>query len=171
MSWLVNKFVFLRTANVQRKPQFISEILNYTLDHNFNGIVSGFTSQLSSFSNNYYRRGVLSLRMMEQKIGFKPLSFLFIRNNWLIPEYNEIIRRLRDAGILEFWNSFYIRREKPDEFGPEVLTLSHLELCFYACMIPLAMSIIAFVCELYSELITYFYRKLKRQIWRSLMSR
>lgn len=129
------------------------------------------TADLKRLNNHQMTRGVTSIKMMAQKAGFTPFSFSFIRDNPLIPEYNEIIRRLRDAGITEYWNKFFIRKEKIEAFGPEVLTFSQLELCFYICMIPLAMSIIAFFCELYSEIIAYGLAKIKRSIVRLLIGR
>lgn len=140
-----------------------------TLDHDFDGIVSGFSADFISFNNHRIVQGVTSLRMMEQKTGSFPFSFYFNRDFLLIPEYNEIIRRLRDAGITEHWNNFFIRNEKILAFGPEVLTMFQLRYGFFACMIPMAMSIVAFFIELYSELIRYAcwkFKKLVMQSWR-----
>lgn len=101
---------------------------------------------------------------MEEKNLFVTYSFAFNRYNWLIPEYNEIIRRLRDAGITEHWNDFYTRKDKPDAFGPEVLTLAQLEFGFYGCMIPVVLPIFVFFCELKWLLITFVLKKIKNSV-------
>lgn len=139
-----------------------------TLDYNFDGIVSGVTMDLIDFNNFKINRGVTSMRMMEQKTQFLPVSFMVDSGKIVFHEYNEIIRRLRDAGITEYWKNYYIRNEKVDEFGPEILTLSQLEIGFCACMIPLALSIVAVLFELYSELIMYALGKLKKTILKLL---
>lgn len=100
---------------------------------------------------NYYEsnRGITSLKMMEERTAFVPLSFNFWQGHFLIEEYNEIIRRLRDAGITDFLVNFMIRKnEKVERFGPEILTLDQLSVGFAACLILLLMAVIAFVLEL-----------------------
>lgn len=124
-------------------------LLEKTLDHNFKGIVTGDAKLLTYFDHVNSPRGITSLKLMKQFTGFRPLSFSFPHSHFLIEEYNEIIRRLRDSGIINFWYELFIRKnEKVEAFGPEVLTLDQLRVGFIACLIPLSMSFVAFVCEL-----------------------
>lgn len=153
------------------KHQDKRSLLEKTHDHNFDGIVSGHTGMLFYYNYHFFRQGITSLKMMEQKTQFLPHSFVFYRYNNYIHECNEIIRRLRDAGITEYWNNFYFRKEKIDDFGPEVLTLYQLELGFYACMIPMLLPFFAFFCEMSSGLMAYCLNKLKKSILKLLTCR
>lgn len=117
---------------------------------------------------NYYRsnHGITSLKLMEEKMAFVPISFHFLRGHFLVEEYNEIIRRLRDAGITDFWYNFLIRKnEKVEPSGSEVLTLDHLYVGFAACIFPLALSIVTFIFELLTDFIS---RRVVQKVFASL---
>lgn len=123
-----------------------------TLDHNFKGIVSGSTDYLNSITHYYHRQGLTSLKLMEEKTGTLPMSFYLPRGHFLIDAYNDVIRRLRDAGITEYWENYYLRRnEKIEDLGPQVLTLEQLAVCFYVSMFPLTFAFVAFFFEFYSK--------------------
>lgn len=119
-----------------------------SVDSNFHGIVAGSSYHMRDINNFVYHRGVSSLKMMEQKGGFKSFGFIMPINHFLIDEYNELIRRLRDAGITDYWYKALRRDEKITALGPQVLDMDHLEVCFYVCMIPLVAAFVCFVCEL-----------------------
>lgn len=124
------------------------KIMEMTVDSNFHGIVAGNSYYMRDINNFVYFRGVSSLQMMEQKRGIKPFSFVMHVNHFLIDEYNELIRRMRDAGITDYWYNTFRRSEKIGALGPQVLDMDHLEVCFYVCMIPLVAAVVCFLCEL-----------------------
>jgi hypothetical protein len=98
--------------------------------------------------NQKYFRGLSSLRMMEQKTGFVPMSFKIRKGHFLIKPYNEIIHRLEDAGITEFLINLRTRKnEKIADFGPQILSLEELKICFLVCFSPLMLALIVFVFE------------------------
>lgn len=138
---------------LERHRGIISSLEN-TLDHNFKGIVSGGTIHFNVLNYHRSNRGITSLNLMEERIAFIPVSFHFPTGHFLVEEYNEIIRRLRDAGITDFWYNFVIRKyEKVEPFGPEILTLDHIGVGFVACFFPLASSVVAFFGELLTDFI------------------
>jgi hypothetical protein len=105
-------------------------IISKTVDHEFQGVVSGDPVLLSHINAKFFR-GLSSLKLMDEYLARFPTSFLMIRNHPLIEPYNEIIGRLRDAGIIEYWLNYESNRrkyEKIEEFGPEVLDMGHLEV-------------------------------------------
>lgn len=125
-----------------------------TIDHNFKGIVRGGTNDLIAWNNYMSNRGITSIKMMKQFTQFTANSILFPRNHFLVEEYNEIIRRLRDSGIADYlWNFFIRKNEKVDAYGPEILTLDQLGVGFIACLFPLGLSIVAFFGELLTDFI------------------
>jgi hypothetical protein len=127
-------------------------LVEKTLDHEFRGIVLGSIFNFNYINAYKFFRGISSLRMMEQKLGFTPMSFIFSKGHYFIEYYNKVIGRLRDAGITEYWLNFYQRKnEKVDDFGPQVLTMDHLEVCFYVCAFPFIFALIAFIGERNAE--------------------
>jgi hypothetical protein len=116
--------------------------------------------------NSYlYVHGLSSLKMMKQQTGVIPLSFWMYRGNPLIEPYNEIIGRLRDAGITEYWINFDRKKsEKIDDLGPQILDMNHLEVCFYVCMFPLIFAFLAFFGELSVKPIKNILTKLREKL-------
>jgi hypothetical protein len=126
-------FNFLKRGKFfQYELQFeeLMKMISKTLDHEFQGVVDG-NSGLLRLINSRYFRGISSLKLMDEYIAHLPCSFMIIRNHALIEPYNEIIGRLCDAGITEYWLNYESNRrkhEKIEEFGPQVLTMEHLEV-------------------------------------------
>jgi hypothetical protein len=105
-------------------------MISKTLDHEFQGVVDGTPALLRHINSKYFR-GLSSLKLMDEYITHLPCSFLLIRKHPFIGPYNEIIGRLQDAGITEYWLNYENNRrkyEKIEEFGPEVLDMGHLEV-------------------------------------------
>jgi hypothetical protein len=105
-------------------------MIGETTDHEFQGVVSGYPGLLRLINARYFR-GLSSLKLMDEYITHFPTSFVMLRNHPLIEPYNEIIGRLQDAGITEYWLNYESNRrkyEKIEEFGPQVLDMGHLEV-------------------------------------------
>jgi hypothetical protein len=118
-----------------------------TVDYEFHGIVDSMNTNVDIIELNF-KRGLSSLRMMKQKTGNLPMSFLMRRKHFLIKPYNDIILRLKDAGITNFLINRNKRKgEKIDNSGPQVLNFEHLDACFLVCMIPLVLAFAAFILE------------------------
>jgi hypothetical protein len=118
-----------------------------TVDYEFHGVVDTLTYHLNN-ANSLYKNSLSSLRIMKQKTGFTPMSFMMKKKHFLIKPYNDIILRLKDAGITEFLNNWRRRKgEKIDDYGPQVLEFEHLDVCFLVCMIPLVLAFAVFIFE------------------------
>jgi hypothetical protein len=140
-------------------------LLEKSLDHEFRGVVAGSTNFLNSINSHKYFRGLSSLRMMKEITGFTPMSFVFHRGSYFIEPYNEVISRLRDAGITEYWINYDRRKnEKIEHLGPQVLDMDHLEVCFYVCMFPLIFALLAFFGEFSAELVKFICKSLRDKI-------
>jgi hypothetical protein len=130
---LTYSIMFLRVkVAVQHDFSFEDDmkIISKTVDHEFQGVVSG-NPGLLRFINSYYFRGLSSLKLMDEYIAHIPGGFMMVRNHPLIELYNEILGRLRDAGITEYWINYESNRrkyEKIEKFGPEILDMGHLEV-------------------------------------------
>jgi hypothetical protein len=139
-------FLFFRSKFVIIKNGYTNllEWIDKTLDHEFQGIVAGNSYEINRKMYDY-NQGVTSLKMMKQRTGTIPGSFLINREHFLIKPYNEMIHRLVDAGIPEFLNNLRERKgEKIADFGPQVLNFEHLGVCFLVCLAPLVLAAIAF---------------------------
>jgi hypothetical protein len=136
-----------KVVNMGIEGEVHKKWIEETVDYEFHGVVDTTTLGLD-YVNSLYTTGMSSLRMMNQKTGNLPMSFMMKRKHFLIKTYNEIILRLRDAGITEFLNNWRKRKgEKIDEYGPQVLDLEHLDVCFLVCMIPLVLAFAVFIFE------------------------
>jgi hypothetical protein len=105
-------------------------LISKTLDHEFRGVVAGDPAKLELINSKFFR-GVSSLKLMDEYIANIPTSFMIIRNHALIEPYNDIIGRLQDAGITQYWIKYeygHRKNEKVDDFGPQVLEMNHLEV-------------------------------------------
>lgn len=98
-----------------------------------------------------YRSGFSSLSLLED--GFDS-SFVGFNFKSFCPFYETFKSRLdqmTSAGIiLRIVDNFFHFKsnQKKMEIGPQVLTMEHLAVGFLICLIPLALSIVAFVGEL-----------------------
>jgi hypothetical protein len=119
------------------------------------------TEDIDIVTRERYRTGVTSFRMMEQKTGMFPASFMMYRESVLIKPYNEIIQRLFEAGITEFlYELTYRKKQKLEPIGTQVLDFDHLDACFLVCLAPLILACIVFFFEVLWKKIDC--KKLKR---------
>jgi hypothetical protein len=118
-----------------------------TVDHEFQGIVDSMKSNVDMIKLDF-KRGLPSLRMMKQKTGMTPMSFIMKKKHFLIKPFNDIILRLQAAGITDsLINRDKRKGEKIDDSGPQVLDFEHLDACFLVCMIPLILAFAVFILE------------------------
>lgn len=112
-------------------------------------------SKLSSIHNNhleYYRSGVSSILILEEKVETLFQVFLFMPANPFFDFFNQIMSELAAGGLLSYWRKFEINpkglKRKVDKIGPQVLTMDHLEIGFLVCLLPCGIGAIIFVFEL-----------------------
>lgn len=120
----------------------------------------GIAEILSRLNNMYYRNGVSSLMILEERIKNFYIGIIFEIENPFHENINEMILYLLSGGIIDYWVKSNQKRRgifKLDEFGPQVLTMEHLEVGFMICCFPLTLSFIVFLLEY----VLHFFRSLK----------
>ena len=70
--------------------------------------------------------------------------------------FNEKLAEMEPNGLMEYWRRIRsFSTTKVEEIGPQVLTMDHLTLGFFACCIPMVLAVIAFIGEfVWSKLVT-----------------
>lgn len=106
---------------------------------------------LLTIFNNLFRSGFSSLSCLEENYDTAQLGLKYPTLSPLVEIFNEKIHQLMDAGLISYWynkmkNPSGITK-KPDEIGPQVLTMDHVTVGFLVCLCPSIMSILMFVCE------------------------
>lgn len=101
---------------------------------------------------NDYRSGFSSLYALEEAVRLWMERFCFPPFSPFIDRFNEKIHDLHSSGLIGHWEiNFYGNRKglirKPEDIGPQVLTMEHLEVCFLICFLPLIFGTIAFAGE------------------------
>lgn len=105
--------------------------------------------------NYFYRRGATSLLCLDEVWKTYPFGLLFPAFSPFYEEFNAHIIQMNTAGLTIFWEHEELAKygstiemnKKPDDLGPQVLTMEHLEVAFIACVIPMAVSILTFTIE------------------------
>ena len=83
--------------------------------------------------------------------------------------FNDVKIWFESNGIMEKWRQDTRDLSiKPDELGPQILTMDHLKIGFLACLVPLVISIAIFVaeiirCKVEIAIKKYFHRILKSE--------
>jgi len=99
-----------------------------------------------------YRNGKSSLKIIPKPITIFPVAIPFKNFSPLYVEFNEKIDQMISSGIIDnIFRKIYDKKpptRKVEEIGPQVLTLNHLEICFYAFLTPLLASVTVFFVEI-----------------------
>jgi hypothetical protein len=113
--------------------------------------IFGLEIQLSQVNNYKLKSGVSSLILLQEKVHSFYLGLVFDRGNPFFDIIDELILYLMSGGLIQFWRKtrlmhrgmFKIQEKVP----PQVLTMGHLEIGFLICLIPMGLSLIAFLIE------------------------
>lgn len=130
------------------KIENVSDILRQTLSSKFKGAYFGGVNDRASGIAPVEFRTLFHAHNILETIRFNMDQYLY-------EPINEIIRESRENGILPWFLSNALRKHQLEneyldmEDGPEILTMDHLAIGFLACLVPMIMSLVAFVCELY----------------------
>ena len=111
-----------------------------------------------------YRTGTASLQFLEENHVTYHLGIVFRSFSPFFETFNEAKGWLESNGWMERFRQRYSTfKRKPEELGPQVLTMDHLNLGFLACLIVAAVSLAAFIGELmWSRLVTDFRRNMQK---------
>lgn len=101
-----------------------------------------------------YILGLSSLHLIESlSFGFNTLGLAIRAYSPLYENFNIELEQMHSNGLApKFLNDFIYpkgRIQKTDEIGPQILTMDDLNVAFLFCCVPLILSAIAFVGELF----------------------
>lgn len=112
-------------------------------------ITSSFIRQIEDAK---YRSGISSITILNENFKVSYISMMFPLYSPYFEEFNMKIHQMIDSGFIDHWIDKDLKTRslirKEEDIGPQVLTMEHLEVAFYACLIPLAASIVVFLVEL-----------------------
>lgn len=97
-----------------------------------------------------YRSGISSLVYMKD-IRNSPRVFWIKPFSPFYETFKEKIELLISNGVVFHWWDKFLNpkgfKRIEDDIGPQVLTYEHLEIGFMVCLVPLSLSVVAFVFE------------------------
>ena len=125
--------------------------------------------ELNYIEKHAYRSGITSLSALDEDYITYHSGVVFKQFSPYFETFNDVNIWFESNGIMEKW-----RREseysstKPDELGPQILTMDHLKIGFLACLVPLIIIIPVFIAELVRSKVEiaikkYFHRILKSE--------
>lgn len=98
-----------------------------------------------------FRSGIPSLFNLDITLLTVKYGFAFKKFHPFFEIFDEMMGRFMDHGIYNLKPKRMINPKQSDNLGAQILTMDHLELGFAACMIPLALAIVVFLCELLAD--------------------
>lgn len=108
--------------------------------------------QILSLINHEFRSGFSTLISLKERFSSKFVGLAFPSFSPFYESFNELIRRMIQAGLMEYWNEGIINPrgliKKVDEIGPQVLTLDHLDIAFKIIVIAIVVSVACFLTEI-----------------------
>lgn len=99
-----------------------------------------------------FRRGTSSITCLKENLLSLHLGLLFNEFSPFYEQSNAKIGEMISAGLIEFWINSLMdpagrRTKPPEDVGPQILTMEHLEAAFIVCFVPLIASFVAFFIE------------------------
>ena len=105
--------------------------------------------ELRYIEKSYYRSGITSLSPLDEDYLTYHSGVVFKAFSPYFETFNDVKMWFESNGIMEKWrqDSKFVSK-KSDELGPQILSMDHLTIGFLACLVPVAVSITAFIAEL-----------------------
>lgn len=146
------------------EPTMMTPLSYETLDRSFKGVVFIYLAQVAY--GNLINRKNFTLRICKEVMQTNSFAFYFTKNFYLLDEFDDLIERLKCAGLIDYIMAEYMdmSSSKTNEKNPpSAINYSHIEgfftLFYYGC----ALALLSFLLE-----ITFGYME-RRQ--RRLMTR
>ena len=101
---------------------------------------------------NEYQSGKASLKLLSEDYATFHFGYFFYNFSPFYEIFNEVQGWLESNGFMENRrNNMKMTSKKAEEIGPQVLTMDHLTVGFLACLIPMVLSLAAFIIEFISH--------------------
>ena len=123
-----------------------------------------YRQELNYIEKHAYRSGITSLSALDEDYITYHSGVVFKQFSPYFETFNDVKIWFESNGIMEKWRQdSKCLSTKPDELGPQVLTMDHLRIGFLACLVPLIFTIPVFIAELVRSKLeiaikTYFHR-------------
>lgn len=105
-----------------------------------------------------YRSGISSIQIDNQPYTTFFWAHTFPEFSPYIEDFNDVLGRIISSGLGGSWKLFEVerifKRKESDDIGPQVLTMDHLAVGFFACCCPLVLASLAFIAEVFRHAIT-----------------
>jgi hypothetical protein len=128
----------------------IASIQRATLDPSYKGVVFDYLS--IALYNNFLNRKNFTVKICRESLVTNLVVFYFTTNFYLVDDVNELIGRLKDAGLIEHVLSKYIDTQLMDyqeaKTSATALTMKNLSGIFQLLIYGLGVAVICFVAEL-----------------------
>ena len=128
-----------------------------------------YRSELNYIQKHAYRSGITSLLPLDEDYMTYHFGVVFKHFSPYFETSNDVKIWFESNGIMEKWRrDLRDSSTKPDELGPQILTMDHLKIGFLACLVPLIFIIPVFIAELVRSKVEiaikkYFHRVLKSE--------
>lgn len=107
---------------------------------------------VADIERKYLREGKMSVKYLDSELRTQSVAFSMRKFTIFFEEFKSKIQTLIETGQFKRISSgknFKRLHENIDaDVPPLVLNMDDLEIGFLACLVPLALSVVAFVCEL-----------------------
>lgn len=137
--------------------------LNIIAEPSNKGTIVLLPSILHRTYNTEYRSGTSSLLVVDESIHLLFVGMEFKLFSPFLEAFNEKIDWMISSGLPQFWHNNFVNprnlKRIPEEIGPQVLTMDHLEIAFKVCLSPLILSVFVFVVEVCVASLKNFVRK------------
>lgn len=140
--------------NFRRKIIDLADVDEYcrkTTDPNFKGVVFQYIT--NALYSNQQNLKSFTYKICSESLMTNHLIFYFRKNFYLVDEINERIRRLRSAGIINFFISKYsdekYKKIEETNNGPTQLTVNHFIGILQLWLFGLIVSFVLFLIEIF----------------------
>lgn len=119
-----------------------------------NKLVFLATVEYAAFEQVEMADGQMSLNFLDEKLRTQTSTFSMKKFSPFFEEFKDKIQIFIEMGLMTSslkgnFEQFRIRHERINDLVPPlVLNFNDLEIGFLFCLVPLALSVVAFVCEL-----------------------
>lgn len=116
----------------------------------------------SVFEEKHLREGKMSLKFLDEQLRTQAIVFSIKKFSPFFEEFKNQIQMLNEAGKFSYTtgHNFKSQHEQIDAGVPAlVLNMEDLGIGFLVCLVPMTLSVVAFVCELVVPRIQTFMRE------------
>lgn len=141
----------------------VSEIINIVVEPENRRIIAGTVELIAAVEKIFYRNGKISLKAVHDQTSPVMSYFAMEPFDPFFEILHDTINRLIEAGVMNALkiHSRHSRKMYDEEVPTLVLSLGDLEIGFLVCLIPLTLSVLAFIIEVAISI----FKRFARTVW------